>query len=115
MNRKLNKIPKLNIRKGDMVYVLAGNSKGAKGRVLEVIVNKGKALIEGVNIVTKATKVNPQDQSGGLIKKEAPVNISNLMVIDGKGNPTRIGRKDENGKLTRFSKKTGDIIKINKS
>ncbi len=111
MNRKLNKVPKLHIRKGDMVYVLAGNSKGSKGRVLEVLVNKGKALVEGVNIVTKSMKPNQKDEKGGLVKMEAAVNLSNLMVVDGKGNPTRIGRREEKGKLTRFSKKTGDIIK----
>jgi large subunit ribosomal protein L24 len=114
MNRKLNKIPKINIRKGDMVYVLAGDNKGSKGRVLEILLNKGKAFVEGVNIVTKATKPSQKDDKGGMIKKEAPVNISNLMVIDGKGNPTRIGRREENGKLTRFSKKTGDKINTNK-
>lgn len=114
MNRKSNKVPKLHVRKGDTVYVLSGNSKGAKGRVLEVVVNKGKAFVEGVNIVTKATKPTQQNQNGGIIKKEAAVNISNLMVVDGKGNPTRIGRREEGGKLTRFSKKTGDIIKNSK-
>jgi large subunit ribosomal protein L24 len=114
MNRKVSKIPKLHIRKNDIVYVLAGNSKGKKGRVLDILVNKGKAFVEGVNIVTKATKPNQQDDKGGLFKKESAINISNLMVVDGKGNPTRIGRREEKGKLTRFSKKTGDIINNSK-
>jgi large subunit ribosomal protein L24 len=81
---------------------------------LDILVNKGKAFVEGVNIVTKATKPNQQDDKGGLFKKESAINISNLMVVDGKGNPTRIGRREEKGKLTRYSKKTGDIINNSK-
>jgi large subunit ribosomal protein L24 len=114
MERKSNKIPKLHVRKGDMVYIQTGNDKGKKGRVLEIVVNKGKAFVEGINIVTKATKPNNENQQGGIIHKEAAVNISNLMVIDSKGNPTRTGRREEKGKLTRFSKKTGDVIISNK-
>jgi large subunit ribosomal protein L24 len=115
MERKSNKVPKLHIRKGDQVYVLSGNDKGKKGRVLEIEVNKRKAFVEGVNIKTKSTKPDQNNQNGGFTKKEAPVNISRLMVVDSKGNPTRTGRtENKDGKLTRFSKKTGDLIISNK-
>ncbi len=91
--------------------VIAGDDKGKKGRVLEVFNEKNRALVEGVNIVSRHTKPNAQNQQGGIIKKEAPVNISNLKVIDKSGTPTRIGRKtNDAGKLVRYSKKSGEII-----
>jgi large subunit ribosomal protein L24 len=104
---------KLHIKKGDTVYINSGEYKGQKGRVLEVIRNKNKALVEGINMVSKHTKPNAQYPQGGIIKKEAPVHISNLMLIDGaSGEPTRIGRKlNDNGKLVRYSKKSGEEIK----
>jgi large subunit ribosomal protein L24 len=103
---------KLHIRKGDTVKVIAGNEKGSQGKVLVVYPDKLRVLVEGVNMVSKHTKPNAANPQGGILKKEAPLHISNLMVIDGKGNPTRIGRKrDEKGKLVRFSKKTGEVIK----
>lgn len=111
MERKYNKQPKLNIRKGDTVKVLAGDSKGSQGRVLEVIASTRKVLVEGVNMVTKHTKPNAKNTQGGIIKKEAPIHISNVMVVDGKGNATRVGRKEADGKLVRYSKKTGEVIK----
>ncbi len=114
MERKKNKIPKLNVRKGDMVFVLTGNYKGHKGRVLEIIVDKGRAFVEGINIISKHTKPNQQNDKGGIVKKESSINISNLMVLDSKGNPSRIGRRLEKGKLVRFSKKNGDLINTNK-
>lgn len=111
MERKFNKQPKLSLRKGDMVLVIAGDDKGKKGRVLEVIIETNRALVEGINIVSRHTKPNAQNQQGGIIKKEAPVNISNLKVVDKAGNPTRVGRKlNDNGKLVRYSKKSGEII-----
>ena len=93
--------------------VIAGNDKGASGRVLEVIVEKQKAIVEGVNMVKKHTKPNAQYPDGGIISKEAPIHISNLKVIDKSGNPTRIGRKidEKTGKSVRYSKKSGEVIK----
>ncbi|MDE6217624.1 MAG: 50S ribosomal protein L24 [Muribaculaceae bacterium] len=103
---------KLHIKKGDMVYVNAGDDKGKTGRVLQVIPSKQRAIVEGINIVTKATKPNAQHPQGGLVKMEAPMHISNLNPLDKNGKPTRIGRrKDDNGKTVRFSVKTGEEIK----
>ena len=104
---------KLHIKKGDSVTVIAGESKGQKGRVLEVNRDKNKALVEGVNMVSKHTKPNAKAPQGGILKKEAPVHISNLMVIDPtSGKPTRIGRRlNDKNKLVRYSKKSGEEIK----
>lgn len=104
---------KLHIKKGDTVYVNAGNDKGKTGRVLEVLVNKQRAIVEGINIVSKSSKPSAQHPQGGIIKMEAPVHISNLNVVDPKtGKPTRIGRRlNEAGKLVRYSKKSGEEIK----
>lgn len=103
---------KLHIKKGDTVKVIAGNEKGSQGKVLAVYPEKFRALVEGVNMVSKHTKPNASSPQGGILKKEAAIHLSNLMVVDGKGNPTRITRKrDEKGKLVRFSKKTGEVIK----
>jgi large subunit ribosomal protein L24 len=112
MERKYNKIAKLHIKKGDMVQVIAGDDKGKKGRVIEIFNTKNRALVEGINIVKRHTKPNAQNQQGGIITKEATVNISNLMIIDKSGNATRIGRKlDDAGKMVRFSKKSsGELI-----
>lgn len=109
---KTNKPNKLHIRKGDTVKVLAGNDRGKTAKVLEVQPAKSKAIVEGCNTVTKHVKPSAQNPNGGIEKKEAPIHISNLMVIDpANGDPTRIGRKaDKNGKLQRYSKKTGEII-----
>ncbi|MBD5197051.1 MAG: 50S ribosomal protein L24 [Bacteroides sp.] len=104
---------KFHIKKGDMVYVNAGDDKGKTGRVLSVQVSKKRAIVEGINIVSKSTKPSAKYPQGGIIKMEAPVHISNLNVIDPKsGKPTRIGRKlNEAGKLVRYSKKSGEEIK----
>ncbi|MBO7467918.1 MAG: 50S ribosomal protein L24 [Bacteroidaceae bacterium] len=106
---------KLHIKKGDMVFVIAGNSKDREHshRVLKVDVEKQRALVEGVNMVSKSTKPSAKHPQGGIIKQEAPIHISNLMVADPKtGKPTRIGRRmGENGKLVRYSKKSGEEIK----
>jgi large subunit ribosomal protein L24 len=104
---------KLHIKKGDSVMVITGESKGQKGRVLEVNREKERALVEGVNLVSKHTKPNAKAPQGGIIKKEAPVHISNLMLIDPtSGKPTRIGKKlNEKNKLVRYSKKSGEEIK----
>ena len=103
---------KLHIKKGDVVYVLAGEDRGKEGRVLKVLVQKQKAIVEGVNMVTKATKPNAQHPQGGLVKKQAPIAISNIALIDPKsGKPTRISIRRENGKVIRISKKSGEEIK----
>ncbi len=104
---------KLHIKKGDTVYVNAGDDKGATGRVLKVLVSKGRAIVEGVNMVSKHTKPNAKAPQGGIVKKEAPIHLSNLNVVDPKTKKaTRIGRrKDESGKLVRYSKKSGEEIK----
>jgi len=111
MERKSNKQPKLNLRKGDIVKVIAGDSKGQQGRILEMMLTKRKALVEGVNLVSKSTKPNSKNTQGGIVKKEAPIHVSNLMLVDGKGNTTRVGRKVEGDKLVRYSKKSGEVIK----
>ena len=85
---------KLHIKKGDIVYVNSGEYKGQQGRVLEVVRKSDKAIVEGINMVSKHTKPNAKSPQGGILKQEAPVNISNLMLIDpSSGKPTRIGRR----------------------
>ncbi|HOV70971.1 MAG TPA: 50S ribosomal protein L24 [Dysgonamonadaceae bacterium] len=104
---------KLHIKKGDIVYVNAGEDKGKTGRVLKVDVAKQRAIVEGVNIVSKHTKPNAKNPQGGIEKIEAPVHISNLNPIDPKsGKPTRIGRRlNSEGKLVRYAKRSGEEIK----
>lgn len=104
---------KLHVKKGDMVFVNAGEYKGKQGKVLEVFVKKERAIVEGVNIISRNTKPNATYPQGGIIKKEAPIHISNLMLIDPtSGKPTRIGRRrNEKDKLVRYSKKSGEEIK----
>jgi len=104
---------KFHIRKGDTVFVNAGDYKGQKGKVLEVFPDKNRALVEGVNIVSKHTKPSAKNTQGGIVKKEAPVHISNLQLIDPKdGTPTRIGRRlNEKNKLVRYSVKSQEEIK----
>ncbi len=103
---------KLHIKKGDTVFVNSGVSKGKRGRVLEVLVEEKRAIVEGVNIVSKHTKPNAENPQGGIVKKEAPIHISKLNVVDPKSNePTRIGRKlNSDGKLVRYAKKSGEEI-----
>jgi len=103
---------KLHIKKGDIVYVNTGVDKGKTGRVLKVLVEKQRAIVEGLNMVSKHTKPNAKSPQGGIEKKEAPIHISNLNVVDPKsGKPTRIGRKEVDGKIVRYSKKSGEEIK----
>lgn len=112
MERKYNSQAKRHIKKGDNVLVIAGDDKGKKGRVVEVITDTNRAIVEGVNVVKRHTKPNAQNQNGGIISKEAPVHISNLMVVDKSGKATKVGRKlNDKGKLARVSKKSsGDFI-----
>lgn len=104
---------KLHIKKGDTVKVIAGDSKGQSGKVLEVITDKERAIVEGVNMVSKHTKPNAKNPQGGIVKLEAPIHISNLQLLDPKsGKVTRMGRKEgAKGKLVRYSKKSGEEIK----
>lgn len=104
---------KLHIKKGDTVYVNAGESKGQTGKVLKVFVEKQRAIVEGLNMVSKSQKPSAKNPQGGIVKQEAPIHISNLNVVDPKtGKPTRIGRKlNADGKLVRYAKKSGEEIK----
>ncbi len=101
------------IKKGDTVRVMSGSTtkgKGKEGKVLEVNSKKGKVLVEGVNIIKRHAKPSAQNQTGGIIEKEAPIDISNVMYVH-KGQPTRIGFKvTEDGKKVRVAKSTGDVI-----
>lgn len=110
---KIEKKPKLHIRTGDTVKVITGNSKGKTGKVVSVIIDKNRAIVEGVNVVTKHVKPTAQNPNGGIEKREAAIHVSNLMLVDpATGEATRTGRKlDEKGKLQRYSKKTGQLIK----
>ena len=105
---------KLKIKKNDIVVVLAGTSKGKEGKVIKVIPSTNRAIVEGVNMVSKHTKPNAANPQGGIIKQESTIDISNLMLVDPKsGKPTRLGRQidEKTGKLIRFSKKSGEVIK----
>ena len=100
------------IKKGDTVYVNAGNDKGKTGKVLSVDTAKQRIIVEGVNMVSKHTKPNTKQPQGGIIKREAPIHVSNLNLIDPKsGKPTRVGFKVEDGKKVRIAKKSGEEIK----
>ena len=113
MEKKINKPAKLKIRKGDLVKVIAGDSKGTQGKVIEVIVDKNRAVVEGANMVSKHTKPNAANPNGGIVKQEAAIHISNLALVDPKtGEATRVGRKkNAAGKLVRVAKKSGEEIK----
>jgi len=113
MERKKNAQPKFKIRKGDLVKVIAGDSKGSQGKVTEVNYTSSRILVEGVNMVSKHTKPNAANPNGGIVKQEAAIHISNLALVDPKtGETTRVGRKaNDAGKLVRVSKKSGEEIK----
>ena len=104
---------KLHIRKGDEVIVLAGDDKGRKGKVLKVLVTKQRALVEGVNMVSKSMKPSAKNPQGGIVKQEAPIHVSNLSLIDPKsGKAPRVGmKKTDDGKKVRVAKKSGEVIK----
>lgn len=106
-------ITKIHIKKGDTVRVIAGDAKGQEGKVLSVDRKKYRALVEGVNMLSKHTKPNAKSPQGGIVKQEGSIHISNLKVIDAAGNATRIGRKfdEQENKLVRYSKKSGEVIK----
>ncbi|NVK05501.1 MAG: 50S ribosomal protein L24 [Flavobacteriia bacterium] len=104
---------KFHIKKGDNVQVIAGNAKGKTGRVIRMIPKQNRAVVEGLNMVKKHQKPSASNPQGGIVEMEAPIHISNLMLVDPKENvATRVGRKlDENGKLVRYAKKSGEVIK----
>lgn len=104
---------KFHVRKGDTVMVLTGNDKGKQGKILEVLTDKSRVIVEGVNMVTKHVKPSANNPQGGIQKKEASLHISNVMLIDpATGDATRVGRKhNDEGKLQRYSKKTGEFVK----
>jgi len=103
---------KFHIKRGDTVKVLSGNSRGKQGKVIKMLIDKDKALVEGINIVTKHIKPSASNPNGGIEKVEAPIHTSNLMLIDpSTSEATKVGRKlNDSGKLQRFSKKTGEFI-----
>jgi len=113
MGNKVNKPAKLKIRKGDLVKVIAGDSKGQQGKVQEVLVAKSRVVVEGVNLISKHTKPSAATPNGGIIKKEAALHISNVQLVDPKsGKTTRVGRKlNADGKLVRVAKISGEEIK----
>jgi len=102
---------KLKIKTGDTVVVIAGDHKGSEGKVMRVFREKNKAIVEGVNLVSKHEKPSAQNPQGGIVEKEAPIHVSNLSLIDPKsGEPTRVGYRMEDGKKIRFSKKSNQEI-----
>jgi len=105
-----SKMTKLKIKSGDTVKVIAGDHKGSEGKVLEVLKDKNKAIVEGVNLVKKHTKPNAQNPQGGIVEKEAAIHISNLSLLTKKGETTRVGYKMEGDKKVRFSKKSNEVI-----
>ena len=103
---------KLHIRKGDTVVVLSGEEKGKQGKVLKVLVDKDRAIVEGLNLVSKSTKPSAKHPQGGIIKQEAAIHVSNLSLIDPKsGKPTRVSIKREGKNVIRVAKKSGEVIK----
>lgn len=100
---------KLKIKSGDTVRVMAGDHKGEEGKVLKVFISKNRAIVEGVNMISKHTKPSAQNPQGGIIKKEASIHISNLMLLEN-GEPTKVGYRIEGDKKVRFSKKTDKAI-----
>ena len=101
---------KIKIKSGDTVQVIAGDHKGTEGKVLKVLRDKNKAIIEGVNMVKRHSKPSAQNPQGGIVEKEAPIHISNLSLLTGKGETTRVGFRMEGDKKVRFSVKSNEVI-----
>jgi len=101
---------KLKIKSGDTVRVIAGAHKGQEGKVQKVLIEKNKAIVEGVNMISKHEKPSASNPQGGIKEKEAPIHISNLSLIDKNGETTRVGYREEDGKKVRFSKKSNEVI-----
>lgn len=103
---------KLKVKAGDLVKVIAGNHKGEQGKIVRVFADKNTAVVEGINMVSKHTKPSAANPQGGIVKKEAPIAISNVQLWDAKaGAAVRVKRSRDNGKLVRVSKKSGEVIK----
>ncbi len=102
---------KLHIKKGDTVYVNAGNDKGKTGKVLEVLRDKDRVIVEGVNMVSKHTKPNAQHPQGAIVKQEAGIHISNVQLMDSTAKPVKVGYKMVDGKKVRYARKSGEEIK----
>ena len=101
---------KLKIKTGDTVRVISGDHKGSEGKIIKVLLEKNKVIVEGVNMVKKHMKPSAQSPQGGIVEKEASIQISNLSLLTSKGETTRIGYKMEEGKKVRFSKKSNEVI-----
>jgi len=101
---------KLKIKSGDTVRVITGDHKGSEGKVLTVLIDKNKAIVEGVNMVKKHTKPSAQNPQGGIVEKEAAIQISNLSLLTSKGETTRVSYRMEGEKKVRFSKKSNEVI-----
>ena len=101
---------KLKIKTGDTVRVIAGDHKGSEGKIIKVLLDKNKVIVEGVNMVKKHMKPSAQSPQGGIVEKEALIQISNLSLLTSKGETTRVGYKMEDGKKVRFSKKSNEVI-----
>lgn len=101
---------KLKIKSGDTVKVIAGDHKGSEGKVLQVLIDKNKAIVEGINLVKKHTKPSAQNPQGGIVEKEAAIQISNLSLLTSKGETTRVGYRMEGDNKVRFSKKSNEVI-----
>lgn len=101
---------KLKVKTGDTVRVIAGDHKGQEGKIQKILREKNKAIVEGVNMVSKHEKPSASNPQGGIVKKEAPIHLSNLSLIDKKGDSTRVGYRMEDGKKVRFSKKSNEVI-----
>ena len=101
---------KFQIKKGDTVYVNAGNDKGKTGKVLEVLREKDRVIVEGVNMVSKHTKPNSKQPQGGIVKQEAAIHVSNVQLMDATGKPVKIGHKVVDGKKVRVARTTGEEI-----
>lgn len=101
---------KLKIKSGDTVKVIAGDHKGSEGKVTRVFLDKNKAIVEGVNMISKHTKPNAKNPQGGIVKKEAPIHVSNLSLITPNGETTRVKYEERDGKKVRVSKKTNEVL-----
>jgi len=105
-----NKMTKFKIKSGDTVQVIAGDHKGSEGKVVKILKDKNKAIVEGVNMVKKHTKPSAQNPQGGIVEKEAAIHVSNLSLLTKKGETTRVGYRMEGDKKVRFSKKSNEVI-----
>jgi len=102
---------KIKIKKDDKVLVIAGEHKGSEGKVVKIIREKNRAIVEGVNLIKKHTKPSAQNPQGGIIEKEAAIHVSNLSLVSSEGNATRVGfRIEEDGKKVRFAKKNNEVV-----